>query len=351
MHRLLPTSGFPAVVVAAALWVSTAEASQIISTSSVQNLTLGVNAKGQAMLTYISKGKTVHVLASGAVNATAPDDSRRQVSFHLEYDGGFRKLYTDNAVVKAAVADLRSLQRQMTSATNAGNNPERYALAPRIAAVYAKLAGLRASAEGYWKTFTCPTYTGPTLAWRVAACEAPDGSYWAVQEWQRKLPDYGEPPTPSEAAMEVHLSHWTGALPVITVDLNWAYKKYDHLYGTLAYHGQPVHGFRSTTQGQPLDTYGRNIFVDTFDSAYGTGWRRENSFLTHNPGGTFCYGFYPHEDHPAGTGTMYRATVLGPGVTPDVEWQGNAPGGYSPEPQAAANEAILALDDPQCRPV
>ena len=48
-----------------------ASASQVISTSSVSNLTLGVNAKGQAMVSYVSQGKTVHVLAYGAVNALA----------------------------------------------------------------------------------------------------------------------------------------------------------------------------------------------------------------------------------------------------------------------------------------
>ena len=29
-------------------------------------------------------------------------------------------------------------------------------------------------------------------------------------------------------------------------------------------------------------------------SAYGSGWRRENSFLSHHGTGAFCYGFYPH---------------------------------------------------------
>jgi len=151
--------------------------------------------------------------------------------------------------------------------------------------------------------------------------------------------------------MEVHLSHWTGALAVVSFHLNWAYKKFDHLYGTLTYDGKPVHGFRSTPQGQPIDRYGRNVFVDTYDSAYGAGWRRENSFLTHSPGGSFCYGFYPHGAHPAGGGTKYRATILGPGVTPDITWYGYPPGPYDPAVQAAADRAILALDDPLCRKV
>lgn len=51
----------------------------------------------------------------------------------------------------------------------------------------------------------------------MAACKAPDGSYWAVQQWQRQLPNYGVAPTAPQAANEVHLAHWQGELPVLTV--------------------------------------------------------------------------------------------------------------------------------------
>jgi hypothetical protein len=47
--------------------------------------------------------------------------------------------------------------------------------------------------------------------------------------------------------------------------------------------GKPVHGFRSSRFGVPLDTYGRNIYLDTLGSGYGGGWKRENSFLAHRP--------------------------------------------------------------------
>ena len=57
--------------------------------------------------------------------------------------------------------------------------------------------------------------------------------------------------------------------------LDWVQRRYDHLYGKLTYRGKPVHGFRSTHRGNPLDTYGRNIYLDTFNSSYGSGWRRE----------------------------------------------------------------------------
>ena len=90
--------------------------------------------------------------------------------------------------------------------------------------------------------------------------------------------------------------------------------------------------------------------MDTFGSAYGAGWKRENSFLTHRPNGTFCYGFYPHGNHPSGKGTKYRATVIGPGVTPDILWQGNAPGPYDRATDLTANaEQHAAFADSACK--
>ena len=124
----------------------------------------------------------------------------------------------------------------------------------------------------------------------------------------------------------MHLSHWTGALPVLTVNTDWSWHQWNHLYGTFTYDGAPVFGLSSTSTGQPLDSFGRNVYLDTFDSAYGTGWKRENSFLTHKGDGVFCYSVNPHPGHPAGTGTEYRATIMGPGVTPDVMWTGLRPG-------------------------
>src|SRR4051812_2193628 len=53
---------------------------------------------------------------------------------------------------------------------------------------------------------TCGAYDGPQLTWLVAACKAPDGSYWALQRWQRLRPNYGG----TTGAFELRLSHWTG---------------------------------------------------------------------------------------------------------------------------------------------
>ncbi|RDI74875.1 hypothetical protein Gocc_1764 [Gaiella occulta] len=263
---------------------------------------LQVNAAGQALLSYEARGKKWNVLAWGAVNAIAPTPARRQVEFKLDYSGGWGTYRKD-----------------------------------------------------VWKSFrnTCGPYSGPPLAWLVTACTARDGSHWAVQSWQRALPNYGLRPTPRQAVWELRLSHWTGPLPELTVRLNWAYRKFDHIFGSFTYNGSPVHGFQSTSVGEPLDTFGRNLYVDTFNSAYGAGWKRENSFLTHKGTGTFCYGFYPHGSRPAGKGERYRATIIGPGVTPDVMWQGEPLGSYNQALDLELHEQQRALygSDTLCKPV
>ena len=251
---------------------------------------LQVSPGGTALLTYRAAGKSKRVLARGAVNALPPSTRRGQVSFRLDYSGG----------------------------------------------------GARTAA----KTFrnACRPYDGPPLQWLVAACRAPDGSYWAVQSWQRGLPNYGLQPTAKQAAWELRLSHWRGELPTLTVATDWAYGgRFDHLSGSFSYLGRPVHGFRSTRHGVPLDTYGRNLYLDTYNSAYGRGWKRENSFVTHRPNGNFCYGFYPHGRRPSGKGEAYRATIIGPGVTPDIFWQGPSPGAYDPGRDRARNAEQVAL--------
>jgi len=269
------------VAVAAAVAVpSTASASELIDRNA-SKVTLQVQQNGQALLSYNARGKRWNVLAWGAVNALAPTTTRKQVAFRLDYSGGYGTYKRD-----------------------------------------------------VWKTFknACRPYDGPELQWLVTACKAPDGSYWAVQAWQRMLSNYGEKLTPKSTVWELRLSHWKGPVAELTVNLNWAYKKYHHIFGSFTYLGKPVHGFQSTSSGNPLDTYGRNLYVDTFDSKYGKGWKRENSFLMHKGSGKFCYGFYEHKwagkSYPSGMGTRYRATIIGPGVTPDIYWESEALGAY-----------------------
>ena len=287
------------------------QASQLIARDA-KDVTLRVDVKGRALVGYRAKGKQWTVLAWGAINARHPSLEQGQVAFHVDYSGGWGTY-------------RRTLARGFVDA--------------------------------------CRRYAGPQLAWFVTGCTMPDGSHWALQAWQRGLPNLGlDPWKPLQATWELRLSHWTGDLPQLEIWTNWAYSThFDHLFGRLTWLGQPVYGFTSTSTGSPTDSFGRNVYLDTFDSAYGPGWKRENSFLTHRGTGSFCYGLYPHEPYPgypavgrrpAGKGQRYRATVVGPGVLPDVSWEG------APTPYDAALDGRLVEQqravygaDTRCRPV
>jgi hypothetical protein len=193
----------------------------------------------------------------------------------------------------------------------------------------------------------CRPYDGPPLAWLVKACKAPDGSYWALQAWKRLVPNFGG----TKGAVELHLSHWRGAIAQLEIHQNWGVGQKRHIFGRLTYHGKGVFGFSATPRGNPLDSYGRNVYVDTFNSGYGKGWHRENSFLTHHLGNTpgdFCYGFYD-PGHPNGAGTKYRATVEGPGVTPDVMWMEDDIGPFDATVQSQMQALERSWGDPKCR--
>jgi hypothetical protein len=274
-HFSLFLATFATVVTAA----GSAHASQLIDRNA-SNVHLGVDNQGRALLSYRAHGKTRRVLAWGAVDARQPDSPNvPQVEFKLDYSG------------KGA-------------------------------------AGFRN---------TCGRYDGPALAWAVTACKAKDGTYWAVQRWQRMLPNAGYKPwKAAQTVQELRLSHWTasGGVALFDVHVDWVYGgRFHDLFGRVTYQGQAVHGFKTTKWGVPLDSYGRNLYLDTLSSAYGTGWHRENSFVAHNPSGMFCYGFYPYGTYPGypaqrsvklvGAGKKYRITMIGPGVSPDVMWAGD----------------------------
>ena len=255
---LAARAAVPLVVLASLAAPTTAGASELIARD-VSSPRLTVDDRGRALVTYREGGHAERVLAWAAVNARHPAKGVPQVRFRLRDGGG---------------------------------------------------QGFRGA---------CQPYDGPALAWAVTACKAPDGSYWALQSWHRLAPNYGA--RVSAGARDPRLSHWRGDLPVLEIFTGWT-GGYHYLVGSYTYGGRPVHGFGATRQGSPLDHYGRNIYLDTLNSAYGDDWRRENSFLTRRPTGRFCYGFYPHSEHPSGMGQAYRATVIGPGVAPDVSWTG-----------------------------
>lgn len=293
------------LTVAAALAAAgSASAAQLIDRDAT-GVKLAVNAKGEALLTYRAAGRLKHVLVWGAVNARTPNKDVPQVKFQKDYSGGWGK--------------------------------------------YRKL---------YWQGFpnVCTRYDGPSLPNVVAACKAGDGSYWAAQSWPQPLPDLGYTPwTPALRADWLEVSHWTGPVAQLDVYVDWVNtQKARQVFGRYTWGGVPVFGFGTSRYGAPSDGYGRLIYLDTLNAPkYGSGWRRENSFVPHNPTGVWCYEFYSYDPtgggyiHPPGqtgsrgpgVGEKYRLIAAGPGVTPNVAKVVDDPGDYDPSnPQKVAFE-------------
>src|SRR4051794_31009488 len=185
------------VAACAASGAAPAWASEIVARNA-SRITLKANAKGEALVSYSEAGKAKTLLVWGAVNAIPPTTARAQLAFRLDYAGGWGKY---------------------RSAT-------------------------------YAKTFAdgCARYDGPPLALLVTACRAPDGSYWALQSWERMLPNLGlDPWTPAQSVWELHVSHWSGPLPELEIHLDWVNtQKARHVFGRLSYLGVAVHGFKTT---------------------------------------------------------------------------------------------------------
>ena len=290
-----------AAIVVGALLSTPAYGSQLIARNAT-NVQLQVNEK-QGLVAFRAGGAAHRVLVWGAVNARPPQASLPQVKFRVNYTGfGF----------------------------NGGS---------------------------------CKPYTGPSLPWLVAACDGPDGSYWAAQSFPQPLPDLGFTPwLQSQRDRWLEISHWSGPIPELTVGQDWVYGgKFREIYGQLKYLGVPVYGFHTTRYGVPTGGYGTLIYLDVLNApSYGSGWRRENSFVPHRSSGGFCYGFYAFDpthggyQHPPGqsarrgpgVGELYRLTAHGPGAAPDVGWTGPALGAYdktNPDDAALESRALAQI--------
>jgi hypothetical protein len=289
-----------------------AAASQPLGDLNVSDVTLAVNAKGEALVSYVREdGKPRHVLVWGAINALPPSQDVPQVAFRFDYSGGWKKY--------------------------------RHVIA---------------------RTFRdrCSPYDGPPLVFRVAACKAPDGSYWAIQAWYRLLPMRGFAPwLPDQGKLEFHVSHWSGPIAEFDVSQNWTYGgTLQGLFGRLTYGSMPVYGFRTPSSTRRSDGYARHVYIDAHDSAYGTGWRHDTAIVLHVGDGAFCYSFvaqvpppgYPdREPRGPAIGDLHRVTVMGPGVTPDVGWVGPSLGAYDPDRDAEFNalfDRLVGGDDKAC---
>jgi hypothetical protein len=290
-----------------------ASASQQLGDTDVTDVRLQVNARGEALVSYTRRdGAPRRVLVWGAVDARPPSRTSPQVTFSFDYSGGWKRY-----------------------------------------------------GRAVWRSFTdrCRPYGGPALPLLVAACTAPDGSHWALQAWQRVLPMRGIAPfLPRHGAVELHVSHWSGEGSVLEVSPNWTYAgRWQGLFGRLTHRGVPAHGFRTPTASR-ADRYARFVYIDTLDSAFGSGWRRASAIVTHVGNGAFCYSFVPQSapaGYPAGTptthgtGTRHRVTVMGAGVTPVLRWESPALGRYDQRQDAVFNalfDRLVGPDDRVCRP-
>jgi hypothetical protein len=82
--------------------------------------------------------------------------------------------------------------------------------------------------------------------------------------------------------------------------------------------------------------------------------------VAHSRNGAFCYSFVPqwtppgypeHVLRPPGNGARSRVTVMGPGVTPVIQWEGPTLGLYDPQQDAVYNalfDRIVGPDDKVC---
>jgi len=260
--------------------------------------TLKVGKLGAHIVAVISAtqgGKATHTLAWGATDFRPYSATTKQYSFTIDHSGGYGSPWGTGAWAKVKNECKQSKTLQAS------------------------------------------------LPWCIYACVMPDGKQWAMQVWQRGLPNMGVKPTTREQDRELHLSHWTGKPPVLWMKVGWSKQsgdQLDHMYGTLSAHGVPVYGKSSTGVGNPTDSYGRNIYVELINPAWtkrgahtqSGGWIRWNGFLSHHPRGNFCASVYnklfgvTFPDYL--TSTAFRAYVMGPGVTPIVKWTGPPPGNY-----------------------
>jgi hypothetical protein len=132
------------------------------------------------------------------------------------------------------------------------------------------------------------------IPWAIVVRQAPDGSYYALQAWQRLV---GHP-------VELRFSRWQGDPTKLTLDAACCKWGGENIKGYATFHGKPIFGYHATPKGAPLDPYGRNVYLDTFRDGK---WERMMGILTHSPN-----GFYSLWIRPVWAGTLYRGTISGP---------------------------------------
>jgi len=134
----------------------------------------------------------------------------------------------------------------------------------------------------------------PSLPWALTIRQTPDGSFYALQSWKRL----------DDGPVELRFSRWRGEptkLTLRTVCCKWGG---ENVEGNASFHGKPIYGFKATAQGNPLDPYGRNVYLDSF---HGGQWQRMMGILAKAPAGQFSLWI-----RSVWAGSAYRGTISGP---------------------------------------
>jgi hypothetical protein len=144
----------------------------------------------------------------------------------------------------------------------------------------------------------------PTVVDALVEEVLPDGEHFALQKLQR-TGQFG-----ARGPFELRFARWHGAPPVLTLRGEWAESAtFPRLCGTATYHGKPFFGLRHTISGNPLDDFGRNVYLDVKRPG---GWYRIMGVLTHPDG----YALLLRTGR--WLGPTFRALVVGPNVDGDL---------------------------------
>jgi hypothetical protein len=144
----------------------------------------------------------------------------------------------------------------------------------------------------------------PDVSFGIAEVVLPGGTRYALQR-VRRLGQFGKLGPP-----ELRFARWRGKQPELTLTGEWAYNgSLPRICGTATYHNRPFFGLRHSVSGNPLDDFGRNVYIDVLR---GGSWFRIMGVLT-RPN-----GFALLIRDAAWRGSRYRALVPGPNIQGDL---------------------------------
>jgi len=214
----------------------------------------------------------------------------------------------DASCAGAQASDLLDVKRTERDVEGARQPCARRVPRQRSAAARARLGlpSMRARPSPASRRFgSARTTSGAAQAWSTVRCgmtfkdqcRTYDGPATALTSWLRarrptartgrsragsgtvRIVGSRRGPTPSGPG-ELHVSHWTGALAHLELYADWAFHGDAHdIFGRMTYGGCPY-----TVSTRPWtardDSYGRSLYIDTFDRPMGSAGnaRRRSSF-------------------------------------------------------------------------